>query len=60
MKRIVVICSTIVTICLSSMIVNLFRTNEIMRINSIEGIYSQKFYVSNSTKSHEEVLEEFS
>lgn len=61
MKRVVVICSTVVTICLSLMIVNLFRTNEIIRINNIEeGIYSQKFYVSNSTKSHEEVLEEFS
>ncbi|WP_423216209.1 hypothetical protein [Streptococcus equinus] len=61
MKRVVVICSTVVTICLSLMIVNLFRTNEIIRINNIEeGIYSQKFYVPNSTKSHEEVLEEFS
>lgn len=59
MKKLIVGCSMLVTLCLSLMVVNLFRTREISRINAMEeGLYSQKFYVYHGNRSSEELLTE--
>ncbi|EKS17405.1 hypothetical protein HMPREF9318_01854 [Streptococcus urinalis FB127-CNA-2] len=57
MRKLIKLCCVTVTICFSLLIINMFRTNEINRINHIEdGLYTLHFYLSNQQKSSEEVM----
>ncbi|AUW97238.1 hypothetical protein [Streptococcus pluranimalium] len=60
MGKIVKTCCVLLTICFSLIIVNVFRTNEINRINNIEdGLYTVKFYLTNQKQSPAEVMDYF-
>lgn len=61
MGRIVKTCCVLITICFSLIIVNIFRTNEINRINNIEdGLYTVKFYLTDQRQSPVELMDYFS
>lgn len=58
MKKLVMLCCATIALCFSLLVLNLFRTNEINRINHIEdGLYTTKFFPSGSHHSSDELLE---
>ena len=60
MKKILSISLAIAMICTSLIILNLYRTAEIKRVNDIEMTDSSfKFYVKNTTKTDDETLKFF-
>lgn len=61
MGKIVKTCCVLITICFSLLIINIFRTKEINRINTIEdGLYTIKFYLTDQKQSSDEVMDYFS
>ena len=60
MKKILSISLAIAMICISLIILNLYSTHEIKRVNDIEITDSSfKFYVKNTNKTDEETLKFF-